>query len=63
MSTKSEKKEELLTAGKIAEKLGVPVKLVSQTIKQLNIQPDQKKGACSYYTLQTMEKIKKAISG
>lgn len=63
MTAKNESKEELLTAAKIAEKLGLTQKQVKSAIEQLNIKPDQKKGACNYYSLKTMDKIKKAISG
>lgn len=62
MAGKTEKKEELLTAGKIAEKLGIPPKKLKQVMEELKIQPDQKRGNCNFYNLQTMEKIKQAVS-
>lgn len=58
---KSTAKVELFTATKIAEKLGVSQKEIKTAIEKLRIQPDQKKGACNYYTLATIEKIKQAI--
>ncbi len=58
---KATEKPELFTAAKIAEKLGVSAKDVKVAIEKLQIQPDQKKGACSYYTSSTVEKIKKAL--
>lgn len=54
-------KEELLTVGKIAEKLSVPATKVKKAIQELNIQPVTKKGACSYYSKDDLTKIKKAI--
>ena len=55
------KKDELLTAGKIAKKLGVAPAKVSKFIKEKKIKPDQKKGACSYYGPATVRKIHKGI--
>ncbi len=54
-------KEELLTAGKLAEKWGVPSGKVKKAIDTLKIQPDSKKGACNYYNASTAGKIKKAL--
>lgn len=53
-------KQELLTAGKIAQELGISGAVVSKTIKALNIQPTMKKGACSYYSKDVIKKIKAA---
>ena len=41
--------DELLTAGKIAEKLGVSPAKVSKAIKDNAVEPDQKKGNCAYF--------------
>ncbi len=41
--------DELLTAGKIAEKLGVSAAKVSKAIKDNAVEPDQKKGNCAYF--------------
>jgi len=41
--------EELLTAGKLAEQLGVPVAKVNKYIKDNGVEPDKTKGACKYY--------------
>jgi GTPase len=41
--------DELLTAGKIAEKLGVSPAKVSKAIKDNGVEPDQKKGNCAYF--------------
>ena len=54
-------KSDLLTAGKIAQQLGVSGAVVSKTIKSLNINPDLVKGGCSYYGKDVITKVKKAI--
>lgn len=41
--------QELLTTGKIAEKLGVSQGKVSKIVKEKGLEPDAKKGACGYY--------------
>ena len=41
--------DELLTAGKIAEKLGVSPAKVSKAIKDNGVEPDQKKGNAAYF--------------
>ena len=41
--------DELLTAGKIAEKLGVSAAKVSKAIKDNGVEPDQKKGNAAYF--------------
>ncbi|APF19005.1 hypothetical protein Calab_3352 [Caldithrix abyssi DSM 13497] len=50
--------QELLTAGKIAKEFGLPQKKIKEIIKKLNLEPDVKKGNCSYYYRETAEKIK-----
>jgi hypothetical protein len=40
---------ELLTTGKIAERLGVSQGKVSKVVKEKGLEPDAKKGACGYY--------------
>lgn len=52
---------ELLTAGKIAEALGVPGGKVKKAIAELGLEPVAKKGACSYYGKDALAKIKKAV--
>lgn len=56
-----EKKDEMLTAKKVAEKLGTTEAKVKKVIKENNIEPDAKKGACNYYAPATIEKIKSLI--
>jgi hypothetical protein len=52
--------EELLTPAKIAAKLGMSDAKIKKAIKELNLEPDQKKGPCSYYGTEKIEKIKEA---
>ncbi len=51
----------MLTAKKVAEKLGVTEAKVKKIIKEQNIEPDAKRGACNYYAPATVEKIKSLI--
>ena len=51
----------LLTAGKIAKELGVSDAKVKKAIQELGLQPEEKKGACSYYSQAQIAKIKKAV--
>lgn len=53
--------KELLTAGKIAKEFNLPQKKIKEAIKKLNLQPDVKKGNCSYYYRETAEKIKAEV--
>ena len=54
-------KNDLLTAGKIAKELGVSPAKLKKIILNLEIEPDLKKGNCSYYGRKTVEKIKKNL--
>lgn len=53
--------DDLLTAGKIAKELGVSDAKVKKAIKELGLEPEAKKGACSYYSKAQVAKIKKAV--
>jgi len=53
--------QELLTAGKIAKEIGASDAKVKKAIKELGLEPDAKKGACSYYSRTAIAKIKKAL--
>ena len=53
--------EELLTGKKVAEKLGVKPKQVTDYIKDKGIEPDKTKGACKYYGPETVAKIRKGL--
>lgn len=51
----------LYTAGKLAAALGVSDSKVKKLIKELDIQPTEKKGACNYYSQDNLEKLKQAL--
>lgn len=53
--------EELLTAGKIAERLGVSQSKVSKIVKERGLEPDQKKGNCGYYGAEKVKAIEDAL--
>jgi hypothetical protein len=57
----AQEKTDLLTAGAIAKELGVSGAVVSKAIKTLDLKPELKKGACSYYSKQTLAKIKSTL--
>lgn len=50
--------KDLLTAGNIAKELGVSDGKVKKAITELGLEPDAKKGACSYYSKAAVAKIK-----
>lgn len=52
---------ELLTTGKIAEKLGVSQGKVSKAVKTLGLEPDAKKGVCGYYGSEKVKLIAEAL--
>ncbi|MGA2297235.1 MAG: HTH domain-containing protein [FCB group bacterium] len=52
----------MLTAGKLAEQLGVSPAKVKKAIQDLKIKPDLIKANCNYYSEGTAKKIQKAIS-
>jgi len=51
----------MFTAGKIAQSLAVSGPQVKKAIQQLGIKPIAKKGACSYYSRDTIAKVKSAL--
>jgi hypothetical protein len=53
--------EELKTAANWAKELGLPEKKLKDAIKTAQIQPDAKKGCCSYYSRASVEKVKKSV--
>jgi hypothetical protein len=53
--------DELLTAGKIAEKLGVSPAKVSKAIKDNGVEPDQKKGNCAYFGPVKVSKLEELL--
>jgi len=50
--------QELFTSGKLAKEWGVPPKAVKAAIEKADVTPDVKKGACNYFTQETVDKIK-----
>ena len=57
----ADKQPELFTTGNIAAALGVPPAKVKKAITELGLQPDAKKGACSYYGKSALAKIEAAV--
>ncbi|MCL5942583.1 MAG: hypothetical protein M1325_03550 [Actinobacteria bacterium] len=55
--------DDLLTTGKIAEKLGVSQAKVSKVVKERGIEPDQKKGNCGYFGPDKVKVIAEALKG
>lgn len=53
-------KTDLMTAGAIAQQLGLPPAKVKKAIGDLKIKPAAKKGACSYFSKDVLPKIKSA---
>lgn len=53
--------QSLFTAGAMAKDLGVTDAKVKKAIKDLQLEAAAKKGCCSYYTAEDMQKIKKSL--
>jgi hypothetical protein len=53
--------EELLSPAKIAEVLGASPAKVKKVIASLGIEPNSKKGICSFYDAVAVAKIKAAL--
>jgi ribosomal protein L12E/L44/L45/RPP1/RPP2 len=49
---------EMYTAAKLAEKLGVSQGKVKKVIEAANIEPDEVKRGCKYYSEATLKKVK-----
>jgi hypothetical protein len=52
---------DLYTAGSIAKALSVPDSKVKKALQTLGIKPVAKKGVCSYYSKDTITKVKAAL--
>jgi hypothetical protein len=50
-------KDELLTAGKLAETLGISPAAVKKLLESLKIEPDSVKGPCKYYGAAALKKL------
>ena len=57
MAKQEAEQGEMFTAGKLAEKFGVPAGKIKKVIQELAIEADKVKGACSYYSEATAAKI------
>lgn len=55
------KNEDPLTAGKVAKALEVRPAEVKKAIAELGLEPDVVKGGCSYYSSDSVKKIKKKL--
>jgi len=53
--------QELLTAKKVADQIGISEAKVKKIIKDNSIEADQVKCRCNYYASETVEKIKSLI--
>lgn len=53
----AEIKEEMLSTGKVATKLGVSPAKIKKIIQELELEPDMKKGNCAYYGEAAQKKI------
>lgn len=53
--------DDLLTGKKIAEKYGLSAGKVTKYIKEVNLEPDQKKGNCKYFGPEKQAQIEKAL--
>lgn len=53
--------DEVKTVGNWAKELGVSDKKLKDAVKAAGIEPDAKKGACSLYSRQSIDKAKKGI--
>lgn len=51
----------LMTAAVMAKELGVSDAKVKKAITELGLQPEAKKGCCSYYGPDTLKKVKAAL--
>lgn len=56
-----ENNEQMLSAGKLAENLGVSAAKVKKVITELGIEPSMVKCRCNYYSTKEVEKIKQAL--
>ena len=55
--------EELFTAKKIAEKIGVSAGKVNKYLKENDVAPEKTKGACKYFGPTTVAQVEQALKG
>jgi len=53
--------DEMYTAGKLAEALGVSQGKVKKLLASLEIEPDEVKRGCKYYGRATLERVRAAL--
>jgi hypothetical protein len=58
---KDQGKGALLTAGHIAQQLGVSDAKVKKALKDLSIEPAAKKGVCNYYSPDAVARVRAAV--
>jgi predicted ArsR family transcriptional regulator len=54
-------KPQAISAGAIAKELGVTDAKVKKALKELGIEPVEKKGVCNLYSNDAVAKVKKAL--
>lgn len=54
-------KTDLLTSGAIAKELKLSPAAVAKAIQALKLKPEIKKGVCSYYSKESVNKIKTSL--
>ncbi len=59
----NQKTEESLSATKIGKQIGFSGPKVKKAIAQLGLEPARVRCGCSYYAVEDIPKIKKAIAG
>ena len=57
----SDEKKEMLSTGKVAEKLGASPAKIKKIIQELELEPDMKKGNCAYYGAEAQKKIQEKL--
>ena len=55
--------DENLSPGNIAKELGVSDAKVKKAIKELGLEPAAKRGVCSFYSRDSIAKIKESVGG
>jgi len=57
----AKEKSELFSSGAIAKELKISGPAVAKAIKSLGLKPEMKKGVCSYYSKDAVNKIKLSL--
>ncbi|MFQ5891441.1 MAG: hypothetical protein ACE5HW_01440 [Candidatus Methanofastidiosia archaeon] len=51
----------MLSSGKLAKELGISGPKLKKALEAAGIEPDMRKGVCSYYSIDRLDEIKKKI--